>query len=111
MPQGQNLDGIFPFDAIVQMVTNSEEVQPLYPWKRYVQRLRTYTWLRGDELEAAGQLLAEQIACCGAVLIPPASRLSNLPLGIGYHQQPKRQAQSRISSRSCQPSTTSLRSA
>jgi len=48
--------------------------------------------LRRDEVETSLQLLPEQTARCGAILAPPVGRLSDLLLGIGGDEQPKRQA-------------------
>lgn len=60
--------------------------------KIQIQRSGTNIGLRGNELKAAGQLLPEQPGRRAAVLMPPESGLSNLPLRLSGDDQPKPQS-------------------
>ncbi len=70
---------------------DTEEVNSADSTNRRVQRLRPDLGLGRDELEAAGQFLAEQTASSGSICMPPSCRLANLPLGIAGDLQPKAQ--------------------
>lgn len=70
---------------------DAEEMNPAHSKNRRVKRLHPDLGLGGDELEAAGQLLAEQAAGSRAIRMPPGCRLANLPLRIAGDLQPKAQ--------------------
>lgn len=83
VPKCQNLDDILSLNTIVEMITNSSEVETPHVCEIGVRCSRTDIGLRGDELKSAGQLLPEQAGSCLAVLMPPMGGFADLTLGKG----------------------------
>jgi hypothetical protein len=57
MPEGQDFYGVVTAEPIVQVITNSIEVNAAHAFQSSVQRRRTYSRLRRDENESLLQLL------------------------------------------------------